>query len=149
MFALTASLALSVFAVAAAAAGVVIQSRSARHGIILAACVPLFAEWRTPEMVKAKRLLDDAIRGGADWAQPLYALPVELRDSVATVTAYLDQLGILASVGSLPGELADAYLANTARYYHDHLAPLLDVERTRQGDPGYRQNFTAFATREH
>jgi hypothetical protein len=108
--AISALAALAAVVSAAFAWGLTRQSRRANE---LPAIIDLFAEYRSPEMVRARRLVHAELGGGVD-PVALHELPDSLAEAATRVGHFLDHLGVLVSLGLLRADVVSSFIGRAS-----------------------------------
>jgi hypothetical protein len=141
------ALGVAIVALVIAAIAVVVsawQLREARRANAFPAALDLFREYRSPEMVKARRLLFDELpkmdrKGG------IRALPDEVAQAALKVSHYLDNLGVLVAHGLLDPKLAAGFLGDSTLGLWRELSPFIRRERELRSPAAYQQYFEHLA----
>jgi hypothetical protein len=145
------ALALALAALAVAAVAAVIsarQLREARRANAFPATVDLFREYRSREMVAARRLLFERLpaheaEGG------IQGLPDDVAQAALMVSHYLDNLGVLVAHHLLDPRLAAGFLGDSTLRLWSQLAPFIVFERSRRSPNAYLQYFEHLAVTLH
>lgn len=124
------------------------QLREATRANAFPAVVDLFREYRSREMVAARRLLALELPSPED-AQAIRNLPDDVAQAALKVSHYLDNLGVLIAHGLLKPELAAGFLGDSTVRLWRQLEPFVIQERALRSPNAYLQYFEHLATTLH
>lgn len=145
------ALAIAIAALVVAAIAAVIsvrQLREARKANAFPATVDLFREYRSEEMVKARRLLSQELVN-ADPAEGIRGMPDDLARAALRVSHYLDNLGVLVAHELLDPKLAAGFLGDSTLRLWSDLGPFIFSERSFRIPKAYLQYFEHLASTLH
>jgi hypothetical protein len=128
---------LGVAALVLSAAALAYSIHSNTRASMLTVVTTMLAHWNSPEMAATKRRIAEM----PDHAGELAKLPVSLRDDVATLAGYLDGVGLLLREGLVPAAAVCGFIGGPAQYFWGRLAAIVELERVRRPEPGYRRDF--------
>ncbi len=139
------ALAIAIVALLVAAAAALIsawQLREAKKANAFPATVDLFREYRSREMVAARRLLSQRL---PDAASPIRDLPDDVAQAALRVSHYLDNLGVLVAHDLLEPELAAGFLGDSTMNLWKRLMPFVVLERALRSPNAFLQYFEHLA----
>jgi hypothetical protein len=115
------------------------QLRQAKRASEVPAITGLFAEYRSPEMVAARKLLYAQLPGTE--ACPLHDLPPPLAEAAELVAHYLDHLGVLVRFRLLKPKVVSGFILLSAKHVWDELVTYVDLEREKRDGGLYLNHF--------
>jgi len=137
--------AIAALAVAMVAASISVrQLGEAKKANAFPATVDLFREYRSVEMVKARRLLFHGL-ADADPTGGIRGMPDDLARAALRVSHYLDNLGVLVAHRLIDPRLAAGFLGDSTLRLWKDLAPFIYSEREFRNPNAYLQYFEHLA----
>ncbi|MFI4989402.1 MAG: hypothetical protein ACHQHO_00610 [Solirubrobacterales bacterium] len=120
------------------------QLHEARTSNAFPATVDLFREYRSREMVAARRLLSQRLPA-LDPANGISNLPDDVAQAVLRVSHYLDNLGVQVAQHLIAPELVAGFLGDSTLRLWSQLEPFIVSERRRRHPQAYLQYFEHLA----
>ncbi len=145
------ALTVAIAALAVAAIAALISARQlteATRANAFPATVDLFREYRSREMVAARRLLSQKLPVAED-ATAIRDLPDDVAQAALKISHYLDNLGVLVAHNLLRPELAAGFLGDSTLRLWRQLEPFIVRERVLRTPNAYLQYFEHLATTLH
>jgi hypothetical protein len=135
------AVAITALIVAAVAAAISAwQLREARRANAFPAVVDLFREYRSADMVKARRLLDEELPR-LDGKSGIRGLPDDVAQAALKVSHYLDNLGVLVAYELVEPDFAAGFLGDSALRMWGKLSPFIINERALRSPGAHLQYF--------
>jgi hypothetical protein len=120
------------------------QLREARTSNAFPATVDLFREYRSSEMVAARRLLSQRL-SDLDPAGGVNDLPDDVAQAALRISHYLDNLGVQVAQNLIAPELVAGFLGDSTLRLWAQLRPFILSERRRRHPQAYLQYFEHLA----
>ncbi len=143
----TAALIVALIALVVAAISAFISARQLREAMranAFPAVVDLFREYRSAEMVAARRLLSSKLPE-LEPVEGIQGLPDEVASAAIKVGNYLDNLGVLIARRLLDPEVAAGFLGDSALRLWRELSPFIQRERELRSPAAYQEYFEHLA----
>lgn len=122
------------------------QLREARRANAFPAVVDLFREYRSMEMVAARRLLSQRAKE-FDESLGIAGMPDDVAQAALRVTHYLDNLGVLIAKELIGIELVAGFLGDSTLRQWQLLKGFIRSERRRRQPQAYMQYFEHLTAR--
>ncbi|MGB2711419.1 MAG: hypothetical protein WBC33_07865 [Conexibacter sp.] len=143
------AIAIAALAIAALAAAIAAwQLQETRKANAFPATVDLFREYRSREMVAARRLLSQTLPD-LDAANGIRGLPDDVAQAALRVSHYLDNLGVLVAHDLLDPKLAAGFLGDSTLRLWSQLERFVVRERELRSPTAYLQYFEHLAATLH
>jgi hypothetical protein len=120
------------------------QLREAHRANTFPATVDLFREYRSAEMVAARRLLAAKLKT-LDSATGIRGLPDDVAQAALKVSHYLDNLGVQVAYGLIDAKVVAGFLGDSTLRLWGELRPFVVQERTFRSPGAYLQYFEHLA----
>jgi hypothetical protein len=120
------------------------QARESRRANAFPAVVDLFREYRSPEMVAARRLVSREL-GPDRPACEVSDLPDELAQAVLRIGHYLDNIGVMIDKKLIKPELVAGFLGDSALRQWNQMERFIRKERLIREPSAYMNYFEHLA----
>src|ERR1700759_1531083 len=123
-----AALAISLLALLISSLGL----REARKANLLPTVITLFAQYREPDMIQARRTLSQGLsKGLLEFDKPcaLHDLPDDTAKAALKVANYLDNVGLLRKRGLIKLDIVVDFMGGSAERIWDELREFVEIER--------------------
>jgi hypothetical protein len=128
-----------------AAATSVRQLREARKANAFPATVDLFREYRSEQMVAARRLLSRRLVE-LDHGKGIQGMPDDVARAALKLAHYFDNLGVQVEHRLIPADIVAGFLGDSALRLWSQLEPFIFSERELRSPNSYLEYFEHLAT---
>lgn len=119
-----------------------LQIRAGRKAMALQASLELFHEWRSNSFVQHRHVASDELRLTREQLikDPnirFGTLPINMKESITTVSHFFDETGLLVRRGLLDKKVVLNYVAGSIKNYWELFEPFIKREREYRKSVGY------------